>query len=64
METLARPIKNLFYAERTASLKAALARFDRIWNEELSQKKINNIYTWYIKRLLEAERIDGQMTRY
>tara|TARA_R110002060_G_scaffold1899_4_gene3473 strand:- start:26 stop:394 length:369 start_codon:yes stop_codon:yes gene_type:complete len=64
IESLAQPVKNLFHAERTASQKAALNRFSRIWNRELSQNKINNMYTWYTKRLHEAERVDGQMTRY
>jgi hypothetical protein len=64
IESIAQPVKKLFHAKRTASESAALARFTKIWEEEMSQVKIQELYKWYTKRLHEAERVDGQMTRY
>jgi len=42
----------------------ALARFTRIFEEELDQKKVQKQYEWYTKRFHECRRLDGQMTRY
>jgi hypothetical protein len=64
MESLAHTIKRKFHAKRTASDKTALAYFTKIWEEEMDQNKIQEMYNWYTKRLHDAERVDGQMTRY
>jgi hypothetical protein len=44
--------------------KAALARFNQVFMEELDRKAIQGIYKWYTKRLHECQRADSQMTRY
>jgi DDE superfamily endonuclease len=62
-ETLAHPLKRAFHAKRTASETAALARFERVF-EEMDQSKVQGLYKWYTKRLQECRRAKGQMTRY
>ena len=64
LESLAHPVKRAFHAVRSASDKAALARFNQVFMEELDQGSINGMYKWYTKRLHECQRADGQMTRY
>ena len=64
LESIAHPVKRAFHAIRTVSDKAALARFNQVFIEELDQKAIQGMYKWYTKRLHECQRADGQMTRY
>jgi hypothetical protein len=62
-ETMARPIKRLFHAKRTTE-RSALIRFQRVWDEELNEKKIQRSYDYYTKRLHTVRRVKGQMTQY
>ncbi len=64
LETMAHPIKRLFYSRRLVSQKAALERFANIFEKEMDMCKINELYIWYTKRLHECRRVGGQMTRY
>jgi len=64
LESMAHPIKRKFYAKRYATEKAVIARFQHLFEEEMDQKAIQDIYSWYTKRLHEARRAKGQMTRY
>ena len=63
-ESMASTLKRRFHYRRTTTEKAALARFTRIFQEELDEAKVESMYNWYTKRLHECERRDGQMTRY
>lgn len=64
LESLALPCKRKFHAIRCASEQAGLARFTKIFEEEIDQKTIQEYYQWYTKRLYECRRLGGQMTRY
>ena len=64
METMAHLVKKAFHSRRCASEKTALARFRKVFGEDTDQKKINDQYTWYTKRLHECIRLGGQMTKY
>jgi hypothetical protein len=64
VETMARPLKRQFHARRVTSEKAALARFKRLFEEEMDVEKVQELYSWYTKRLHECRRTGGQMTRY
>jgi hypothetical protein len=63
VETMARPLKRAFHARRVTSEKAALARFEKLF-EQMDQRKVQELYSWYTKRLWECRRAMGQMTRY
>ena len=62
-ETMARPLKRAFHKRRCTTEKAALARFQQVFNE-MDQGKVQELYSWYTKRLWECRRARGQMTRY
>lgn len=62
-ETMARPLKRAFHARRCTTEKAALARFEKVF-DEMDQGKVNSLYSWYTKRLHDCRRARGQMTRY
>lgn len=62
-ETMANSLKRAFHARRCTTEKAALARFQLVFNQ-MDQKKVQEQYTWYCKRLHECRRARGQMTRY
>jgi hypothetical protein len=64
IESQAQGLKRKFHSRRCTTEKAALARFTRIFEEELDQKKVQKQYEWYTKRFHECRRLDGQMTRY
>jgi hypothetical protein len=64
LETMAHPVKKKFHARRCTTEKAAIARFHRIWTNEIDQEQIQGLYKWYTKRLHEYRRVKGQMTRY
>ena len=64
METMAYSVKKVFHSRRCTSEKTALARFRKVFREDTDQKKINDQYTWYIKRLHEYIRLGRQMTKY
>ena len=63
-ESLARTLKRKFHHRRTTTENAARMRFNKIFDEEMDQKKIQKLYSWYTKRLHECKRVGGQMTRY
>lgn len=63
-ESYAHPLKKLFHTKRSRSKKEALARFSQIFEEEIDQKMIQNMYTYYCKRLHDCKRRNGQMTKY
>ncbi|TVY91436.1 hypothetical protein LAWI1_G002132 [Lachnellula willkommii] len=44
MESLAHPIKRKFHSKRTVSEAAALAQFTKVWEKEMDQKKIQEMY--------------------
>ncbi|KAE9380926.1 hypothetical protein N431DRAFT_523394, partial [Stipitochalara longipes BDJ] len=52
VETMARPLKRRFHARRCMTEKAALAWFTQIF-DEIDQKQVQGLYTWYTKRLHE-----------
>jgi hypothetical protein len=62
-ETMARPLKRAFHKRRCTTERAALARFQTVF-DEMDQEKVNSLYEWYTKRLWECKRAGGQMTRY
>lgn len=62
-ESMASILKRRFHYRRTATEKAALARFTQIF-QELDEAKVESMYNWYTKRLHKCERRDGQITRY
>lgn len=64
LESMAHPLKQRFHAERCTTQKAAKERFMRVFYHEMDQKKIQEMYKWYTKRLHECRRREGQMTRY
>jgi hypothetical protein len=64
LESMAHPIKRKFHAKRSTTEKAALARFRQLFEEEMDQCTIQNMYNWYTKRLHDCRRAGGQMTRY
>ncbi len=64
LETMARPLKREFHQKRCTTEGAAMARFKQIFEQEMDQKKIQELYSWYTKRLHECRRLEGQMTRY
>ena len=64
LESEAHLLKRAFHAQGCATEKASLARFTRIFNTEMDQKTIQYMYKYYIKRLHDVHRADGQMTQY
>ena len=58
------PLKQMFYSKRCTSEQAGLVRFTKIFEKEMDQKTIQNMYNWYTKRLHDCRRAGGQMTRY
>jgi hypothetical protein len=64
LESMAHPLKRKFHSRRCASEKAGLARFIRIFEEEMDQNTIQNMYKYYCKRLHDCRRAGGQMTKY
>ena len=64
IEIMAYPVKKAFYSRRCASEKTALARFRKVFREDINQEKINEQFTWYIKRLHEYIKLSGQITKY
>jgi hypothetical protein len=63
-KSMASTLKRRFYYRRITTKKAALARFCKIFKEELDEEEVESQYKWYTKRLHECGRRDGQMTRY
>ena len=64
LEAIAHPIKRKFHAQRCTTERAAIARFQQLFEEEIDQYAIQNLYNWYTKRLHDCRRAGGQMTRY
>ena len=63
-ELIARVLKKKFHAKRYVTEKAALARFTQIFEEEMDQDTIQDMYKSYTKRLHDCRRRGGQMTKY
>ena len=53
-----------FHSQRCASEKTALARFKKVFGEDMDQEQISEMFKWYTKRLHECIRLKGQMTKY
>jgi hypothetical protein len=64
IETVAHPVKRKFHTKRVTTEMAGLARFYKLFNEEMDQNMIQNMYNSYTKRLHDCRRADGQMTKY
>ena len=64
LETMAHPIKKKFHIKRCTTQKASLQRFQRVFEEEIDQGTIQNLYNFYAKRLHDCKKAKGQMTRY
>jgi hypothetical protein len=64
LESMAHPLKRTFHSRRCAFEKAGLARFIRIFEEEMDQGTIQYMYKYYTKRLHDYRRAGGQMTKY
>lgn len=64
IETMANPIKKKFFNRRTRTEKAGMARFTKVWEEEIDQEQINGLYTGYTRRFHEARERKGQMTHF
>ena len=62
-ESMAHPLKKLFHKRRTTE-KTALAQMIRVFQEEIDQQMIRNMYKYYTKRLYDCKRRGGQMTKY
>ena len=60
-ESIAHPLKRAFHSKRCASEGAGLYRFAKIFEQELDQEKINNVYDWYTRRLYACRVAGGQM---
>ena len=63
-ESYLHPLKMLFHTRRSRTKKEALVRFSSIFEEEMDQKMIQNMYKYYYKRLRDCKRRRGQMTAY
>lgn len=46
-ESYAHPLKKLFHTRRSTTKKAALARFAQVFEEEIDQRMIQNMYKFY-----------------
>jgi hypothetical protein len=59
LELIAYPLKRQFHAQRYIIEKASLARFTRIFEEEMNQGTIEHMYKYYTKRLYDCRRAGG-----
>lgn len=64
LETMARTYKSRFHKKRVASVKAGIARFKKIFEEEVDHSKIQYQYEFYTKRFHDCRGRDGQTTKY
>ena len=64
LESIAQQLKRKFYAQRTTTQKAALARFEQVFEKGLDHEKIQELYSWFTKRLHDCDRLGGKMTIY
>ena len=64
LESTAHALMKKFHAQCVITEKAGLARFTRIFNEEMDQGTIQHMYNYYIKRLHDYRRAGRQMTIY
>ena len=64
LESMAHLVKRKFHAKRYMTEKAAIARFQRLFEEEMDQGTIQNLYNFYTKRLHDCRRAGGQMTKF
>lgn len=61
---MANLLKKAFHRQQVMTEKTALAHFKRIFEEEMDQSTIQNLYYSYTKRLHNCRRASGQMTKY
>jgi hypothetical protein len=64
LESMAHPLKRKFHAKRCTTEKAVIARFKQLFEEEMDQGTIQNMYNFYTKRLHDCRRAEGQMTKF
>lgn len=64
LKTYANPLKRMFYKKRRNTREQAAARFIKIFEEDIDQKKIQYLYYTYTKRFYECRDLELQMTKY
>jgi len=64
LESMAHPLKRKFHAKRCTTEKAVIARFKQLFEEEMDQGTIQNMYNFYTKRLHDYRRAEGQITKF
>ena len=64
IESLAHFVRKKFHLKCVEEEDIALERFIDVWENQVDQEKIAEMYSWYTKRLHECIRADGQITRY
>lgn len=63
-ESMANPIKHLFFNRVTEDFEKGFQRFKKIWTDHVSQEMINRQYKRYLDRFDELEDRGGQMTHW
>ena len=63
-KTMANPIKRDFHKVRCTTEKAAITRFNKLFNDYMDQEKIQHVYKGYTARLHGCLRREGQMTQF
>ncbi|PQE18222.1 hmg box protein [Rutstroemia sp. NJR-2017a WRK4] len=63
LESMAHPIKKKFHAQK-ATESTALDRFKKVFEEEVDQETIKDLYQSFTNRLHSCRRAAGQMTKY
>lgn len=63
-ETMANPVKRRFHKKRSYTKAQAARRFEKVFNKEMSHKMIQGLYKTYTRRLKEARKMEGQITRF
>ena len=61
---MAHPITKLFFSRRSRTEKAGLARFTKIFMEQVDQEKVNSLYKGYTRGLHEYRERNSQMTYF
>lgn len=62
LKTYPNPPKRIFHKERSNTREQAAARFIKIFEEDIDQKKIQYLYNTYTKRFHECRDLEVQMT--
>jgi hypothetical protein len=61
---MAHRLKRKFHAKQCTTEKAVIARFKQLFEEEIDQGTIQNMYNFYTKRLHDYRRAEGQITKF